>query len=55
MLQVVARDPVLAEDQLGAHVHVHRGHGQQFADRVAEAEMNQHLRDESQRCPSRRH
>ncbi len=53
-VQVVARDPVPAEDQVGAHVHVHRGRRQRLAERVTEAEVNQHWCSESQCLPRRR-
>ena len=47
-VQVVTREPVPAEDHVGTHVPIHRGHGQRLAQRVAEADVNL-VRDEPRR------
>ncbi len=46
----MVRDPVQAENQVVAHVHVHQRHGHRLAELVAEAQVDQHLRCKPQRA-----
>ena len=50
--QIVARNPFPAEDQIVAHIHIHRRHRQYLVERVAEAEVDSpHWCRKSERFP----